>query len=129
MFHIEYKKVYHKKIGLFTERRTAIVLKIRSKLTALRHTGRKRKFGKLGIITTDNFNIFFIHWVQGQYGAVFGLLTNYIFTSSELTSSDDLITTALNTIRTQKRCFDYFVSKELRPMLKHDLDCKKRFLC
>ena len=31
--HIEYKKVYHKKIGKYTERRLTIVLKIRSKLT------------------------------------------------------------------------------------------------
>ena len=31
--HIEYKKVYHKKIGKYTERRLRIVLKIRSKLT------------------------------------------------------------------------------------------------
>ena len=33
----------------------------------------------------------------------------------------------LNSISKQKRCFNNFVSKELRPMLKHDLCCKKRF--
>ena len=38
---IEYKKVYHEKIGIYIERRLAIVLKIRSKLTPFfsRYTG------------------------------------------------------------------------------------------
>ena len=33
--HIEYKKEYHEKLGMYTQRRLVIILKIRSKLTAL----------------------------------------------------------------------------------------------
>ena len=38
------------------------------------------------------------------------------------------ISDALNTIKTQKKgVLISFVSKEIRPMLKHNLCCKKRF--
>ena len=45
---------------------------------------------------------------------------------TEPTSSDDLITPSTR-LGHKKRCCNYFVSKELRPMFKNYLCCKKRF--